>query len=146
MKHSLKVSVSKKPQTGGVVTCRNVSVCEKLSSLNLSSFKTEKVKSMTKMFSGCSELASLDLKKFDTSTVTDMNGIKAKETNSQGGWDGNSTTLPDCPLYHFYDEINMYGHLHQETLGKITVCDRWHTFVLNVCLFLCLNSNKKREL
>lgn len=30
MKHSLKVSVSKQPQTGGVVTCRSVTVREKL--------------------------------------------------------------------------------------------------------------------
>jgi len=30
MKHSLKVSVSRKPQTVGVVTCRNVTVREKL--------------------------------------------------------------------------------------------------------------------
>lgn len=30
MKHSLKISVSKAPQTGGIVTCRNVSVRERL--------------------------------------------------------------------------------------------------------------------
>lgn len=30
MKHSLKISVSKTPQTGGIVTCRNVSVRERL--------------------------------------------------------------------------------------------------------------------
>ena len=30
MKHSLKISVSKHPQTAGIVTCRNVTVREKL--------------------------------------------------------------------------------------------------------------------
>jgi hypothetical protein len=30
MKHSLKISVSKKPQTGGIVTCRNFSVRERI--------------------------------------------------------------------------------------------------------------------
>ena len=30
MKHSLKVSVSKQPQTGGVVACRSVTVREKI--------------------------------------------------------------------------------------------------------------------
>ncbi len=30
MKHKLKISVSPKPQTGGIVTCRNVTVREKL--------------------------------------------------------------------------------------------------------------------
>ncbi len=33
MKHKLKISVSKEPQTGGIVTCRNVSIRERL--LNL---------------------------------------------------------------------------------------------------------------
>ena len=30
MKHKLKISVSKEPQTGGIVTCRNVSIREKI--------------------------------------------------------------------------------------------------------------------
>jgi hypothetical protein len=30
MKHNLKISVSKKPQTGGIVTCRNFSVRERI--------------------------------------------------------------------------------------------------------------------
>lgn len=30
MKHKLKISVSREPQTGGIVTCRNVSVRERL--------------------------------------------------------------------------------------------------------------------
>lgn len=30
MKHNLKISVSKEPQSGGVVRCRNVSLREKL--------------------------------------------------------------------------------------------------------------------
>ena len=30
MRHSLKVSVSKEPQIGGVVTCRNIGIREKL--------------------------------------------------------------------------------------------------------------------
>ena len=30
MKHKLKIRVSKEPQTGGIVTCRNVTVRERL--------------------------------------------------------------------------------------------------------------------
>lgn len=30
MKHNLKISVSKQPQTGGIVSCRNVTLREKL--------------------------------------------------------------------------------------------------------------------
>lgn len=29
MKHNLKISVSKKPQTGGIVSCRNVTIRER---------------------------------------------------------------------------------------------------------------------
>lgn len=30
MKHNLKISVSKEPQSGGIVQCRNISIREKL--------------------------------------------------------------------------------------------------------------------
>ena len=30
MKHNLKISVAKMPQTGGIVTCRNVTVRERI--------------------------------------------------------------------------------------------------------------------
>lgn len=30
MKHNLKISVSKEPQIGGIVTCRNVSIRERI--------------------------------------------------------------------------------------------------------------------
>ena len=33
MKHSLKISVSKQPQTGGIVSCRNVTVRERFMKL-----------------------------------------------------------------------------------------------------------------
>ena len=46
---------------------------EKLSSLDLSSFNTNKVTDMSNMFYGCSNLTELNLSNFDTSNVTDMN-------------------------------------------------------------------------
>ena len=45
--------------------------CEKLASLDLSSFKTSKVTRMTFMFDGCDSLRYLNLGWFDTSSVTD---------------------------------------------------------------------------
>ena len=30
MKHNLKISVSKEPQTGGIVTCRNITIRERI--------------------------------------------------------------------------------------------------------------------
>lgn len=30
MKHNLKISVSREPQTGGIVTCRNITVRERI--------------------------------------------------------------------------------------------------------------------
>ena len=32
-----------------------------------------------------------------------------------------TVTLPDCPLYHYYDEIKTYGHPHQETLDNLSI-------------------------
>ena len=49
--------------------------CNKLSSLDLSKFNTEKVTDMSSMFDGCQKLSSLDLSKFNTEKVTDMRGM-----------------------------------------------------------------------
>ena len=46
--------------------------CKSLTSLDLSSFDTSKVTGMEGMFSGCVSLTALDLSSFDTSKVTDM--------------------------------------------------------------------------
>ena len=49
--------------------------CQKLSSLDLSKFNTEKVEGMTSMFEECKNLSSLDLSKFNTEKVTDMGNM-----------------------------------------------------------------------
>ena len=49
--------------------------CSSLSSLDLSSFDTSQVTSMSGMFSGCSSLSSLDLSSFDTSSVQGMSSM-----------------------------------------------------------------------
>lgn len=46
--------------------------CSSLTSIDLSNFKTDKLKYMTAMFKGCSSLTSLDLSSFNTGEVTDM--------------------------------------------------------------------------
>ena len=46
--------------------------CSNLTSLDLSSFDTSQVTTMSSMFSGCSNLTSLDLSNFNTSQVTTM--------------------------------------------------------------------------
>ena len=46
--------------------------CKSLTSLDLSSFDTSQVTGMGSMFSGCASLTALDLSSFDTSKVTDM--------------------------------------------------------------------------
>ena len=46
--------------------------CENLTNLDISSFDTSKVKSMSLMFRGCAKLISLDVSSFNTSNVTDM--------------------------------------------------------------------------
>ena len=49
--------------------------CKSLTSLDLSSFDTSQVTGMGSMFSGCASLTALDLSSFDTSKVRDMEGM-----------------------------------------------------------------------
>ena len=46
--------------------------CSTLTSLNISSFKTDSVTNMSYMFSDCSSLTSLDISSFNTGNVTNM--------------------------------------------------------------------------
>lgn len=55
--------------------------CEKLKSLDLSTFDTSNVTDMYQMFSGCSSLTKLDVSGFDTSSVTSMANIFASCTS-----------------------------------------------------------------
>lgn len=48
------------------------SLCQRLTTLDLSHFDTSKVTNTREMFSSCSRLTSIDLSHFDTSNVTDM--------------------------------------------------------------------------
>lgn len=65
--------------------------CSKLETINLSGWKTSKLKYMGSMFTNCSKLTSIDLSSFDTSKVTDMgelfNGCKSLTNINLSGWD-----------------------------------------------------------
>ena len=49
--------------------------CQKLTSLNVSSFNTANVTNMASMFSGCQKLTSLNVSSFNTANVIFMNGM-----------------------------------------------------------------------
>ncbi len=49
--------------------------CQSLTTLDLSGFNTSKVASMMSMFNNCKELTTLDLSSFNTSNITDMSGL-----------------------------------------------------------------------
>ena len=49
--------------------------CKVLESLDLSSFKTSKVTTMTNMFNGCVFLPEIDVSNFDLSSLTNMTGM-----------------------------------------------------------------------
>ena len=49
--------------------------CEKLTTLNVSSFNTAKVTNMQQMFNNCGALTTLDLSNFNTENVTDMRAM-----------------------------------------------------------------------
>ena len=58
--------------------------CEKLTTLDVSSFNTSKVTDMRSMFDSCESLTSLDVSNFNTSNVTDMRNMFNNCTNIQG--------------------------------------------------------------
>ena len=55
--------------------------CSKLTSLNLTGFDTQKVETMSWMFSGCSSLTTLNLSTFNTSKVLLMQEMFSYCTN-----------------------------------------------------------------
>ena len=60
--------------------------CSKLTSIDVSSFDTSNVNSMTDMFNGCAELSQLDISKFDMSKVLYINRMFERCPKlSQGG-------------------------------------------------------------
>ena len=60
--------------------------CSKLTSIDVSSFDTSNVNSMTDMFNGCAELNQLDISKFDMSKVLYINRMFERCPKlSQGG-------------------------------------------------------------
>ena len=69
------VSATIKKTVIAKTTSRAFYDCDRLQSVDLSSFDTSKVTGMSCMFYGCSSLASLDLSSLDTSSVTDMSGM-----------------------------------------------------------------------
>ena len=52
--------------------------CSKLTSLDLSTFKTDKLENMSGMFWGCYKLESLNMSSFNTANVTNMMGVFAQ--------------------------------------------------------------------
>ena len=60
--------------------------CSKLTSIDVSSFDTSNVSSMTDMFNGCSELTELNISNFDMSKVQYINRMFERCPNlSKGG-------------------------------------------------------------
>ena len=70
--------------------------CESLTSMDVSSWNTNKVTRMDHMFNGCKNLASFDLRHFATSNVTDMSGMfiscKSLTTLDLSGWNTSKVT------------------------------------------------------
>jgi len=50
-----------------LVTCDVLKNCERLTSLDISNFKTSNVRYMNYMFANCDKISTLDLNNFDTS-------------------------------------------------------------------------------
>ncbi len=92
--------------------------CDKLTSLNLSSFNTTHVHDMSDMFYGCESLTILDLSSFYTLNVTDMSGMFFK----------NAMTVLDLSSFNTANVTNMMGMFRMcPYLTTIYVSDGWTT-------------------
>ncbi len=91
------------------------SYCSNLRDLNLSSFKTDKVTSMRRMFYGCSNLTELDLSNFKTDNVADMSWMFATCNQLQtvyvsSKWTTKSATKTGSRSNNlFYNTENLIG-------------------------------------
>ncbi len=92
--------------------------CDKLTSLNLSSFNTTHVHDMSDMFYGCESLTILDLSSFYTLNVTDMSGMFFK----------NAMSVLDLSSFNTANVTNMMGMFRMcPYLTTIYVSDGWTT-------------------
>ena len=77
--------------------------CKNMKSINLKSFDTSNVTSMSYMFSKCDSLESLDLSTFNTKNVTTLEGTfqfcKSLKTVDLKGWDTSNVTLMGLGWY-----------------------------------------------
>jgi surface protein len=85
--------------------------CSNLKNLNLSSFNTSNVTTMTEVFDGCTSLTSLDLSSFNTANLINMprmfNGCENLTTIYVGeGW---STATVEYSNDMFYGCTNLVG-------------------------------------
>jgi surface protein len=87
------------------------SMCESLTSLDLSNFNTEKVTNMGGMFDDCSSLTSLDLSKFNTEKVTNMNSMFAYCSNLKTIYVGDKWTTKNVTSSRdmFLNSENLVG-------------------------------------
>ncbi len=85
--------------------------CTGLTELDLSSFNTSNVTSMTYMFSGCTGLTKLDLSSFNTSNVTSMDYMFNRCTNLKTIYVGDnwSTSKVTNSTNMFYNCTSIVG-------------------------------------
>lgn len=111
--------------------------CEKLKSLDLSTWDTSSAETMASMFCNCSSLTSLDLHTFNTSKVTDMNYMFTRCLNltdlNTTGFNTSQVTdfssmfsrlehLTTLDLHHFnMSSANTYGSMFSNTTGLTDV-------------------------
>jgi len=86
--------------------------CISLTSINLFSFNTPRLKDMTKMFGSCKSLTSLDLSSFDTSRVTDMRLLFENCENLEFVYLIKATT----------SNLNSYNNMISNTAKNIVFC------------------------
>ena len=106
-------------KTENVTDMSNMFTGVGITSLNLSSFNTSKVKNMSSMFYSCTNLATLDVSNFNTEAVTNMSSMFYGCSN---------LNMLDLSSFKTDKVTNMSNMFYGNTgLKKIYVSDKWST-------------------
>ena len=105
--------------------------CSNLTSLNLSSFNTKNVTNMSNMFSNCSKITGLDLSSFETKKVTNMSNMFSNCKNIT------NLDLSIFDTHNVSNMKNMFSDCHNLTSLNLSSFDTKNVFNMSSMFSNC---------
>ena len=115
-------------------TIHILSNCSSIISLNLSNFKSDKIKDMSNMLYNCSSLTSLNLSNFNTNKVTDMNSMFYNCSSLISLNLSNLNTINVQNMKAMFNQCSSLTSLNLSNLNTNNVQDM--SYMFNQCSFL----------